>query len=250
MKKIRYACLAALLVSLFTILGVSAQTGQLSLNLSRDWGYGGLNGDIEGLFTMHVSGPADLQRVDFYIDETQIGELTKAPFNLQFNTENYPLGSHQMYAFGYSAAGQQYRSSIITGNFVPKQSSPKLILPILGIVVVVILLSAFVPFLANRGKRTSLTPGAERKYGAGGGAICPKCHRPFALPLFTAHLGFSKLAVCPYCGKWSLVRVESIDKLRAAEKAELETAKPENISALSEDEKLRKDIDDSKYQGS
>jgi hypothetical protein len=46
------------------------------------------------------------------------------------------------------------------------------------------------------------------------------------------------------------VRVESIDKLRAAEKAELETAKPENISALSEDEKLRKDIDDSKYQGS
>jgi hypothetical protein len=155
-----------------------------------------------------------------------------------------------MYAFGYSAAGQQYRSSIITGNFVPKQSSLKFILPILGIVVVVILLSAFVPFLANRGKRTSLTPGAERKYGAGGGAICPKCHRPFALPLFTAHLGFSKLAVCPYCGKWSLVRVESIDKLHAAEKAELETAKPENISALSEDEKLRKDIDDSKYQGS
>ncbi len=250
MNKIRFAFLVSVLASLFTVLGVFAQTSQLSLNMSRDWGYGGLNGDIEGLFSMHVSGPADLQRVDFFIDDTQIGELTRAPFNLQFNTDNYPLGSHRMYAVGYSAGGQQYRSNIINGNFVPKQSSLIFILPVLGIVVVAILLSALVPFLTNRVKRTRLAPGAERKYGAGGGAICPNCHRPFALPLFTAHLGFSKLAVCPYCGKWNLVRVESIDKLRAAEKAELDLARPENISALSEEEKLRKEIDDSKYQGS
>jgi Bacterial Ig domain len=250
MKKFLFAVLVAVLVSLFTVLGAFAQTSQLSLNMSRDWGYGGFNGDIEGLFSMHVSGPADLQRVDFFIDKTQIGELTKAPFNLQFNTDNYPLGRHQMYAVGYSTSGQQFRSNIITGNFVPKQSSLNFILPVLGIVVVAILLSVLLPFLVSRGKRTSLALGTERKYGVSGGAICPNCHRPFALPLLTAHVGFSKLAVCPFCGKLSLMKVESISTLREAEKAELESAKPENPSTISEDEMLRKEIDDSKYQGS
>jgi hypothetical protein len=250
MKKILFASLVALLVSLSVIFGAFAQTNQLSINLSRDFGYGGLNGDIEGLFSMHVSGPADLQRVDFYIDKTQIGELTKGPFNLQFNTDSYPLGNHQMYAVGYSTSGQEYRSNIIAGNFVPKQSSLKFILPVLGIVVVAVLLSALLPFLANRGKRTSLALGTERKYGMSGGAICPNCHRPFALPLLTAHVGFSKLAVCPFCGKFGLMKVEAISTLRAAEQAELESAKPENIPVVSEDEKLRKEIDDSKYQGS
>ncbi len=250
MKKFLFAVLVAVLVSLFTVLGAFAQTSQLSLNMSRDWGYGGFNGDIEGLFSMHVSGPADLQRVDFFIDKTQIGELTKAPFNLQFNTDNYPLGRHQMYAVGYSTSGQQFRSNIITGNFVPKQSSLNFILPVLGIVVVAILLSVLLPFLVNRGKRTSLALGTERKYGVSGGAICPNCHRPFALPLLTAHVGFSKLAVCPFCGKLSLMKVELISTLREAEKAELESAKPENPSTISEDEMLRKEIDDSKYQGS
>lgn len=250
MKKIRVACLAAVLVSLFTVFAAYAQTGQLTLRMSRDWGYGGFNGDIEGLFSMHVAGPADLKRVEFYIDDTKIGQVSQVPFNLQFNTDNYPLGNHQLYAIGYSASGQEYRSNIITGNFVPKQSTLKFILPILGIVVVAILLSALMPFLANRGKHANIPPGTERNYGAGGGGICPNCHRPFALALFSAHLGFSKLAVCPFCGKWSLVRVESIDKLREAEKAELESTKPEKTTGVSEEETLRKEIDDSKYQGS
>ena len=250
MKKIRIACLVALLVSLFTVFGVFAQTGQLTLRMSRDFGYGGFNGDIEGLFSMHVTGPADLSRVEFYIDETKIGQVDQPQFNLQFNTDNYPLGTHQLYAIGYTAGGQEYRSNVIAGNFVPKQSSLQFILPILGVVVLAILLSALVPMLANRGKRSSLPLGAERKYGAGGGGICPKCQRPFSLPIFSAHLGFSKLAVCPYCGKWSLVRVEPINKLREAEQAELESAKPENMVEASEEEKLRKEIDDSKYQGS
>ena len=61
------------------------------------------------------------------------------------------------------------------------------------------------------------------------------------------NLGFSKFARCPYCGKWSLVRVESMEKLREAEKAELEWGKVE-IQEETEEEKLRKELDDSKYQ--
>jgi hypothetical protein len=250
MRKIRFAGLAAILVSLFMVFGAFAQTSQLTLRMSRDWGYGALNGDIEGLFSMHVSGSSDLRRVDFFIDNSQIGEVVKAPFNLQFNTDNYPLGIHRLYAIGYSTNGQEYRSNVISGNFVPQQSSLKIILPLLGIVIVVLLLSALVPILANRGKHAVIPLGAESKYGAGGGGICPKCHRPFALPLFSPHLGFSKLAFCPFCGKWSLVKVESINKLHEAETAELKSAKPENKSEGSDEEKLRKEIDDSKYQGS
>jgi hypothetical protein len=215
--------------------------------MSRDWGYGGFNGDIEGLFSMHATGPADLARVDYYIDNTKIGEVSQAPFNLQFNTDDYPLGSHMLYTVGYSSSGQEYRSDIILANFVPKQSTLKVILPVLGVVVAAILLATLVPLLTRRGKHLSIPLGAERNYGPGGGGICPKCHRPFALPLLSVHLGFSKLAPCPFCGKWSLVRVESIGKLREVEKAELEWGKGE-VKEEREEEKLRKEIDDSKYQ--
>ena len=117
----------------------------------------------------------------------------------------------------------------LLGNFVPKQSTLKINSADTGY-------SCCGHFAYQRSCRSlptvesasSIPLGAERKYGAGGGGICPNCHRPFALPLLSAHVGFSKLAVCPFCGKWSLVRVELINKLREAEKAELESAKPEN----------------------
>jgi hypothetical protein len=239
----------AVLAGMLAAGTVFAQTGQLTLKMSRDWGYGGFNNDIQGLFSMRVTGPADLARVEYYIDTTKIGEVTQPPFNLQFTTDDYPLGSHQLYAVGYSTSGQEYRSNIITSNFVPKQSSTKFILPVLGVVVAAVLLSALVPLLSRRGKHLNVPLGAERSYGAGGGGICPKCHRPFALPLFSAHLGFSKLAPCPFCGRWSLVRVESIGKLREAERAELESAKAgEQITGETEEEKLKKELDDSKYK--
>ena len=249
MKKLHFALLAAILFSLFTSFLVLAQTEQLTLRMSRDWGYGGFNGDIQGLFSMKVTGPTDLVRVEYYIDNTKIGEVSQMPFNLQFTTDNYPLGIHKLYAIGASKGGKEYRSNVITANFVPKQSSTKIILPVLGVILAAILLSTLGPLLLRRGKHLNLPLGAERKYGTGGGGICPKCHRPFAIPLFSAHLGFSKLAACPFCGKWSMVRVEPPSKLREAEKAELEWAKPDQFSDSSEEEKLSKEIDDSKYQG-
>jgi hypothetical protein len=215
--------------------------------MSRDWGYGGFKGDIQGLFTMHVTGPTDLVKVSFYIDDSVIGEVDKAPFNLQFNTDNYPLGFHDLYAVGNSSTGLEYRSNIVRAEFVPASSSSKTIFPILGIVLGAVIISAMIPLLM--GRRTKKMPlGAERNYGAGGGAICPKCHRPFPLSLLTPHLAFSKIAICPYCGKLSLVRPEPIEKLRLAEKAELVGEKA-MVPEETEEEKLKKEMDDSKYQG-
>jgi hypothetical protein len=248
MRKLHVSFLIAITACFLLIRGVFAQTEQLTLKMSRDWGYGGFHGDIQGLFTMHITGPADLAKVVYYIDDTVIGEVDKAPFNLQFTTDNYPLGIHDLYAVGSSSSGQEYRSNVIKAEFVPASSAGKTIAPVLIVVVVILLISTLAPILMMRRKKQSLPMGAERKYGAAGGAICPKCNRPFALSLMSPNMGFSKLAVCPYCGKVSVLKPLKLEVLRQAEKAELE-AETSAVQEQSEEDKLKKEIDDSKYQG-
>ncbi len=155
-----------------------------------------------------------------------------------------------MSATGFSSSGQQYTSNKITSNFVTASVGNKaglqIVIPVLVIVFGAILLSFVIPLISGRGKNQNLPLGAERKYGSAGG-ICPKCHRPFALPFFGLNLGISKLARCPYCGKWSAVRIQSLSKLREAEQAELEWGKA-NVQEETEEERLRKEIDNSKFQ--
>jgi hypothetical protein len=248
MKKLRVSFLLALTVSLLAVSVALAQSEGLTLKMSRDWGYGGFNGDIQGLFSMHVTGPETLVKVDFYIDETKIGEDTEAPFALQFTTDTYDLGVHTMSAVGFTSDGQELSSNSITAKFVPEQEVGKFLIPVFGVVLIAILGSTLIPFLATRNKKPVQLPlGEERSYGVGGGGICPKCKRPFALPLFSMNMGLSKYARCPYCGKWSAVRIQSIAILREAEKAELTWAHAE-VQQVSEEEKLSKELDDSKYQ--
>jgi hypothetical protein len=243
------ALLLALTLSLLAVSAAFAQTDTLHLTLSRDWGYGGFNNDIQGTFSMHVTGTDTLVKVEFYIDDVKIGEDTQAPYALQFVTDSYALGIHTMSAVGFLSDGQQLKSNAITANFVEPQSVGKFITPILAVVVVAILASTLGPLLLNRKKLVNLPPGTERNYGISGGGICPKCHRPFALPLFSMNLGLSKFARCPYCGKWSAVRIQSIAKLREAERAELEQAKAaQPVVGETEEEKLKKELDNSKYQ--
>ncbi len=250
MKGIKFSFLIAILVSLLTATAAFAQAEELTLSMSRDWGYGGFNGDIQGLFSMKVTGPADLARVIFYIDDTAIGEVTQSPFRLQFTTDNYPNGQHKLYAVGYSFSRQEYRSKVINANFVPASEGAKagmrIVIPVLVVVFGAMLLAAVIPILTGR-KMKNLPPGSPRQYPLGG-AICPKCGRPFGLHLFGLNLGLSKLDRCPYCGKWSVVRHASIDKLHAAEEAELEGEKAQ-VPEMGEEEKLKKELDDSKYQG-
>ncbi|MGA2504880.1 MAG: hypothetical protein ABSG01_12390, partial [Anaerolineales bacterium] len=66
-------------------------------------------------------------------------------------------------------------------------------------------------------------------------------------PLFSMNLGLSKLARCPYCGKWAVVRIQTLGKLREAEQAELGWGKSEVLEE-TEENKLRKEIDETKYQ--
>ena len=118
MKKIITAILITILVSLAFISVVSAQSEELTLSLSRDFGYGGFNGDIQGTFSVKAKGPANLERVQFFLDETLLGEDTEAPYAIQFVTDNYPNGAHVLSAVGYTADGKQFKSQTISALFV------------------------------------------------------------------------------------------------------------------------------------
>ena len=246
--------LITLLLTLFLFQPALAQdTNELKLRLSRDWGYSSGTGKIQGLFTLRSTGPENLERVVYYIDDQIIGEATESPFKLQFNTDNYPLGVHTIQATGFTSDGReiasnQYRQAFVSAE-VGWQSGVKIALPIIGIVFGVILLGFLVPVLFGRRKRQSLAPGTPRNYGVLGGAVCPKCDRPFVIHIYGLNMLICRYDRCPYCGKWSLVRRASIETLRAAESAEIANAQGAmEISGESEEEELRKQLDDSRYR--
>jgi len=198
---------------------------------------------------MHVSGPAGLERVEFYIDDTRIGEDADAPFVLQFVTDNHPLGAHTLHATGYTNEGMKLESNVLTAQFVsPSEGAGtalKIVIPILVVVFGGMLLAALVPILTGR-RTVQREPGAPRSYTMGGG-ICPKCSRPFGFHLYGLNLLGYKFDRCPYCGMWSAVGYASAEKLRAAEQAEVDrsvTAVPEAAA----EEKRIKEIDDSRFQ--
>jgi hypothetical protein len=253
----KFSSMIKFLFVLFLVTTSSANAqapNELELTLSRDFGYGGFNNDIQGLFTMKIkNAPANLAMVDFLIDSTSMGEVTQPPFSLSFNTDSYPLGVHSLSAIGYTTDGNELNSNIIQVNFVPAGSGMdavvKIIVPIVLLIVLISLISVFLPLILSKGKIASTPLGTPRKYGIGGGAICPKCSRPFPLRLWWINLGFKKIDRCPYCGKWSYVPRSTLPELHTAEAAELAQALPENpVNGETEADKLKKDLDDSRYQ--
>ncbi len=253
MKKLTKLCLILMVFGMAFIIPARAQDEvELTLNLTRDFGYSSGTGRIQGRFTMKVNGPANLERVVFLIDDLMVGEDTQAPFLLQFSTGDYALGVHTMSAVGYTSDGRELRSNAQRREFVSAeegwQSAMKIAIPIIGLAFAAMLFSFILPSLL--GKRVSMaTPlGAPRSYGLLGGTVCPKCSRPFGMHVWGMNLVIGKLDRCPYCGKWSLVRRAPNDLLKAAEAAELEMAQANaEAPANSAEEKLHRDLDDSRY---
>ncbi|GAB4521465.1 MAG: hypothetical protein Fur0018_02010 [Anaerolineales bacterium] len=233
--------------------GVHAQTEgapQLQFSLRRDWGYGGLNGQIQGHFTARVKGRDDLSRVVFYLDEQVMAEVDAPPFELRFVTDSYPLGKHMLYAVGYTARGQEMLSNVVYAEFVSAeqgwQEARRMIIPLLAIIFGGMLLTAAITWFAEQ-RRGPVPAGAPRTYGILGGAVCPKCGRPFSRHWWAPNILSGKFDRCPHCGKWSLVRMASRHDLRAAEQAELEAAQFAAISAQTETQQHQRELDESRY---
>ena len=249
MKKYLVTILITILVSLVIISAASAQGEELTLGLSKDFGSGGFNADIQGTFTVKASGPANLERVQFFLDDTLLGEDPESPFAIQFITDNYTTGAHVFSAVGFTTDGKQIDSKTISAVFVSKEEASatglKMIVPILAVVFGAMAIAAITNMINIR-KGKKLPAGAPRSYTYGGG-ICPKCKRPFGFQLLGIHMFGRKLTPCPHCGKWSIVKRASMSDLHAAEQAELDTEKAQ-IPEASYEEKMRKELDDSKYQ--
>lgn len=256
MKRIAFAAANALLLIILLLSRDPRnrlQEEQLQIRLRRDWGYSSGTGKIQGTFSIRSSGPEDLSRVVFYLDDQILGEVSEPPFNLRFKTDDYPLGVHQIHAAGFTDAGAELSSNVIRKEFVPAGEVlgfiKNIILPIGVIVLIAVGLSVGIPLITGKGKKEKLPPGAPRNYGYYGGAICPKCDRPFSRHIYGLNLGTHKFDRCPYCGKWSLVRRSSKEELDAAEAAEIEASQVGAFTPeVSEEDQLRQQLDDSRYE--
>jgi hypothetical protein len=232
---------------------VNAQADQtLTLRISRTFGYSSGTGKIQGRFTLKAAGPDNLVSVTFFMDGEQFGEVKQAPFHLSFVTDAYPLGLHSFVATGLTADGSEIRSNIIQAEFVSAneswQAATRVAAPIFGIVILVMILSTVATFWGRR-KSKDLPLGAPRQYGYAGGAICPRCQRPYPRNVLSPNMLIGKLERCPFCGKWAIVPAVPIDILRAAEQAELQSVVGDSDHTQDdEQERLRRDLDDSRYQ--
>ncbi len=255
MKKNCFYVLLVLLAVLGFVTPTRAQAvEELELSVSRDFGSSDGTGDIQGTFSMKVTGPSNLVKVQFYIDHTILADDTDSPFKVQFVTDDYAPGKHTMHAIGYTSDGRELRTREMTFNYMTAEESRwrglKITVPILALVLIWVLFSTVVPILSRGRKKGDLLPPGGHNYGVIGGTICPSCAHPFALNLFSPNLLVGKLVCCPNCGKWFIGRRASIDDLRIAEEAAWAQAHVvPQFSEMKDEEKIRKGLEDSKYQG-
>src|SRR5438874_5424243 len=99
------------------VMPAFAQNDPLQLGIHRLFGYGG--GDqIQGSFRLDVTGPSDLTGVIFKIDDQVVATVTAAPFQVDFVTDSYPLGWHNLTAEGQTASGRTLTSAPHRFEFV------------------------------------------------------------------------------------------------------------------------------------
>ncbi len=248
MKKIFFSLAVFALALLASANIVAAQGDGLQISLSRNVGFS-LGNQIQGSFNIAASGRDDLASVTFLIDGKEMTTVTAAPFRYSFSTDSYSTGQHQFSATARTTGGQTVKSNVLDVEIVTAtqgwQASTRIIYPLLGVVLLVIVIVVGVQVLPFGRNKRPFVPGEQRDYGPMGGAICPRCGRPFARNFLSMNLMFGKLERCPYCGKWSITRPASIEALRAAEQAEVQGAKAE-VHEITPEERLRQQIEESR----
>lgn len=237
-----------LLLALFAFTGYAfaQEEAGLSLRLNRDFG-SSFGTQIQGTFSFRVDGPADLERVVFFIDEQAVAESSEAPFRYQFRTGNYADGLHSFHAVGYTAGGQELTSNRLQREFISSSDSGR---QAMTIIVPILLLSvggtAVAMWVANRNRKQS---GSAAITGLFGGTICPNCAKPYAIHIWSINLMASRLDRCPHCRKWKFITRYPPEALQAANEAMIKAQKGETAVAnpLSPEEQLRQKLDNSRF---
>jgi hypothetical protein len=219
---------------LLTLPAAAQEDAPVELRLRRDFGYGsGLQ--MQGRFSMRVTAPETVERVEFLLDGEVIGEDAEAPFVLQFNTGTYADGWHTMQVIGHTAGDESLPSNTIRREFVPARSAN---LAAIGIVAVVLGIVALRFFLTRSDSGTN--------YGLIGGTLCPHCGRPFAYHAWALNLLAGRLDRCRHCGKWSFTQRVAPQCLAEIER-ELEGEAAAEVAAVPDEERLRRELESSRF---
>jgi len=241
-----FGVISLLWASLALPVAAQEDAPPLSLRLSRDFGYGS-GMQVQGRFSYRVDAPDSVVRVEFLLDEEVIGEDGEAPFRLNFVTDNYAEGWHTLSARGYTAGGEQLVSNTVQRQFVPPQQTYTRI----GAILLLVVAFVVARYLITRPRGTDAGGRKRRGYGLLGGTVCPRCGRPFAFQFWSFNLIAGRFTRCPHCGKWSFLQRASPQVLAAAEAFERELEEEEQAEAPavsgSEEERLRRQLDDSRF---
>lgn len=222
-----------------------AQSNDLSLRLSRDFG-ASTGAGIRGTFSYRVDAPETVVAVQFLLDGELIAEDTEAPFRYQFQTQNFEVGRHTLQAIGITEDGTTLESNVLTRTFVSQSDS---LSSILWLVIPLLILSLGGRWLTGRIAKRNKKEDVERNYpihGMLGGTICPNCQRPFAFHIWSFNFVAFRLDRCPHCGKWSrLHRMDSSILEAAYENAE--NLPPITPDHSDDTDDLDKRLDDSRF---
>jgi ABC-type phosphate/phosphonate transport system permease subunit len=123
----------------------------LSLSMTRDWG-SSMGNDIAGLFTLKADASSNTSYVEFYLDNQLELNVTAAPYNWQFNTNNCTLGEHTLKAVAYDGAGES-KTSEITRNFVEDNTSTILIVTVVIAVVITVVAVVVAVYRIKKSKK-------------------------------------------------------------------------------------------------
>jgi Zn ribbon nucleic-acid-binding protein len=109
------------------------------------------------------------------------------------------------------------------------------------VVVVLVLLLRLASHFITRDKNGTL----KKSHGIYGGAICPRCGRPFSRHWWAPNLVAGKFDRCPHCGKWHFSTRATPQMLARAEESDRED---EVVMPEPDDgDALKRQLEESRY---
>ena len=100
---------------------------------------------VQGTFTLHGSGPAEVQNLTVYFNGEQVHFVTGNTISWQFHTGNYPPGSTNITLFGVDDSGETYRAS--RDVFILSEALSAVVISVIMVFVVILVIVRYGPIL-------------------------------------------------------------------------------------------------------
>ncbi|MEE4195838.1 MAG: hypothetical protein V2J07_11620 [Anaerolineae bacterium] len=234
---------------------LAAEEPGFSIQLNRDWGYGGFGGQIQGNFSIIVKDDLDFVKVTYMMDDVEMGIQTEAPFRFRFSTDDYAPGDHTYWAIGELSDGTIVQSNRISAIVLSAEDANVDVGLIMGIIFGTMAVGGLISWVVTNIVSKKTRQGEyfdenhiPKGFTFRGGTICPKCGEPYAYHVFSANLLTHKFDRCPHCGKYAVTRPISRESIMEKMKEKYGEEPAQKLEQpLTEEQKLRKQLDESRY---